>query len=57
MKLKVEEAMPARIIRNNIIDMNEEKKYAAVPYEVTRTVLKQDDLEAVAGYDRHKETR
>jgi hypothetical protein len=29
----------------------------SVPYTVTRNVLKQEELEHIAGYDRHKDTR
>jgi hypothetical protein len=39
---------------NSIIDI---EKYKSVPYVVQRNVLKQNQLEEVAGYDRHKETR
>lgn len=42
---------------NNIINIDDVKSsYKILPYSVTRKVLKQDELEEIAGYDRHKES-
>ncbi|KAG5684088.1 hypothetical protein PVAND_013337 [Polypedilum vanderplanki] len=48
--------MPARIFKNNIIDICETKPRVTIPYTVTRNVFKQEELEQIAGYDRHKDT-
>lgn len=39
----------------NIEDV-QRKDYKILPYSVTRKVLKQDELEKISGYDRHKDT-
>ena len=41
---------------NNVINFDDQKDYKILPYSVTRKVLKQDELEEITGYDRHKET-
>lgn len=42
---------------NNIVNIDDVKtSYKILPYSVTRKVLKQDELEEIAGYDRHKES-
>lgn len=48
----------SRISVNNVINIDNPKSgYSFVPYSITRNVMKQDELENVAGYDRHKDTR
>lgn len=37
------------------IDIEKQKQFENVPYNVSRKVLKQDELELIAGYDRHKD--
>lgn len=42
---------------NNIVKIDDLKSsYKILPYSVTRKVLKQDELEEISGYDRHKES-
>lgn len=41
---------------NNVMDIDDQKEYKILSYSVTRKVLKQDELEEISGYDRHKET-
>lgn len=44
---------------SNIINVENEKSksFPFVPYSITRNVMKQEELEHVAGYDRYKESR
>lgn len=44
---------------SNIINVENEKSksFSFVPYSITRNVMKQEELEHVAGYDRYKESR
>lgn len=46
--------MSHKSFNNNVID--EKAEYKILPYSVTRKVLKQDELEEISGYDRHKDT-
>lgn len=48
--------MSQKAFNNNVINIEDQKDYKILPYSVTRNVLKQDELEEMAGYDRHKET-
>lgn len=41
---------------NNVINVDDKAEYKILPYSVTRKVLKQDELEEISGYDRHKDT-
>lgn len=43
-------------MNNNMIKIEDQNDYKVLPYSVTRKVLKQDELEEIAGYDRHKDT-
>ena len=43
-------------MNNNMIKIEDQNDYKILPYSVTRKVLKQDELEEIAGYDRHKDT-
>lgn len=45
--------MSQKSFNNNVDDKAE---YKILPYSVTRKVLKQDELEEISGYDRHKDT-
>jgi hypothetical protein len=47
----------SRKASSNIINIENEKSLPFVPYSITRNVMKQDELEKVAGYDRHKDSR
>lgn len=49
--------MSCKTSNSSIVDVDKYKNYETVPYLVARNVLKQDELEEVAGYDRHKDTR
>lgn len=50
--------MSFRTSSNNIINVdNAKSSFSFVPYTINRNVLKQDELELVAGYDRHKDSR
>ena len=50
--------MSCRTSSNNIINIdNAKSSFSFVPYSITRNVMKQDELEHVAGYDRHKDSR
>lgn len=50
--------MSCKTSSNNIINIdNEKSSFTFVPYSITRNVMKQDDLEHMAGYDRHKDSR
>lgn len=48
--------MSQKTFNNNVINIDEQKDYKILPYSVTRKVLKQDELEEISGYDRHKES-
>jgi solute carrier family 26, other len=48
--------MSQKTLNNNIIKIEDQGSYKILPYSVTRKVLKQDELEEIAGYDRQKET-
>ncbi|KAG5684094.1 hypothetical protein PVAND_013343 [Polypedilum vanderplanki] len=48
--------MSCKTSSNSIVDIEKQKPYNKVPYLVARNVLKQDELEHVAGYNRHKDT-
>lgn len=48
--------MSQKTFNNNVINIDEQKEYKILPYSVTRKVLKQDELEEISGYDRHKES-
>jgi solute carrier family 26, other len=48
--------MSQKAFNNNVINIEDQKDYKILPYSVTRKVLKQDELEEMAGYDRHKDT-
>jgi hypothetical protein len=49
--------MSRKASSNNVINIDNEKAFSFVPYSITRNVMKQDELEQVAGYDRHKDSR
>lgn len=40
----------------NVINLEDHKEYKSLPYLVTRKIMKQEELEEITGYDRHKET-
>lgn len=48
--------MSQKTFNNNVINIDDQKEYKILPYSVTRKVLKQDELEEISGYDRHKDT-
>jgi solute carrier family 26, other len=48
--------MSQKTMNNNMIQIEDQNDYKILPYSVTRKVLKQDELEEIAGYDRHKDT-
>lgn len=39
-------------VNNNVVNIGDLKEYKALPYSVTRKVLKQNELEEITGYDR-----
>lgn len=41
---------------NSVINVDDHNEYKALSYSVTRKVLKQDELEELTGYERHKDT-
>jgi hypothetical protein len=43
-------------ITENVINLEDHKEYKTLPYLVTRKIMKQEELEEITGYDRHKET-
>lgn len=50
--------MSCRTSSNNIINIDNAKSaFSFVPYSITRNVMKQEELEHVAGYDRKKDSR
>lgn len=48
--------MSLKTFNNNVVSIDDHKEYKVLSYSVTRKVLKQDELEEISGYDRHKET-
>lgn len=48
--------MSQKALNNNVINIEEKKDYKPLSYSVTRKVLKQDELEEISGYDRHKDS-
>jgi hypothetical protein len=50
--------MPYKASNINIIDIefDNHKSPESVPYLINRNVLKQDELEFIAGYDRQKDS-
>lgn len=51
--------MPYKASNINIIDVEFDKHRSSsdgVPYLINRNVLKQDELEFIAGYDRQKDS-
>ena len=48
--------MSQKAFNNNVVNIEDQKEYKVLPYSVTRNVLKQDELEKISGYDRHKES-
>lgn len=44
--------MSQKTLNNNVLIIEDLKDYKALPYSVTRKVLKQDELEEITGYDR-----
>lgn len=48
--------MSQKTFNNNVINIDDQKEYKILPYSVSRKVLKQDELEEISGYDRHKDT-
>jgi len=50
--------MPYKASNINIIDIefDKHKSSEGVPYLINRNVLKQDELEFIAGYDRQKDS-
>lgn len=48
--------MSQKAFNNNVINIDDQKDYKILNYSVTRKVLKQDELEEMSGYDRHKDT-
>lgn len=48
--------MSQKALNNNVINIEDKKEYKPLSYSVTRKVLKQDELEEITGYDRHKDS-
>lgn len=48
--------MSHKSLNNNVINIDDKTEYKILPYSVTRKVLKQEELEEISGYDRHKDT-
>lgn len=42
---------------NNVINIEERTEFKRVSYDVSRKVLRQEELEQLSGYNRHKDTR